>query len=89
MGMAMHSAHRDCLPAVGLMLYAGVRPDEMLRLIWQDIDWEEAQLCISPRHSKTGGARHVPLGLPLLRLLKQQAAEGGQGHICPARWRER
>ncbi len=77
---------RDCLPALGLMLFAGVRPGEVARLRWADIHHEEGILTIAARHSKTGGARRVELLPPLRRLLKRQA---GSGLICPPRWGKR
>ncbi len=83
---AQHPAHRDCLPAVALMLYAGVRPDELKRLSWQDIDWDEGELYLAARHAKTGGGRHIPLARPLLALLKR---EKKMDSICPKRWKER
>ncbi len=91
MSTAQHPAQRDCLPAVALMLYAGVRPDELKRLSWQDIDWDEGELCLSARHSKTGGGRHIPLCRPLLSLLKRERVRGGggAGGICPPRWKQR
>ncbi len=98
MQTAQHPAHRTCLPALALMLYAGVRPEEVRRLHWQDIDWEEGELYMSPRHTKTGGGRHVPLCRPLLRLLKQEYKYQKQSKsprskdtasLCPPKWRER
>ncbi len=88
---AQHPVHRDCLPAVALMLYAGVRPDELRRLSWQDIDWDEGELYLAARHSKTGGGRHIPLCRPLLSLLKRERARGCNkaGAICPPRWKQR
>ncbi len=80
---ARHPEHRDCLPAIALMLYAGVRPDELRRLSWGDVNWEEAELYIAPRHSKTGGGRHVPLVAKLMRLLKSAKSTG---EICPTGW---
>ncbi len=77
---------RDCLPALGLMLFAGVRPGEVARLRWADVHSEEGVLTIAARHSKTGGARRVELCPPLRRMLKQQAGSGG---ICPPRWLKR
>lgn len=47
--------------AVRLMLWCGVRPGEVQRLRWRDIDPQEGVVYISPQHSKTGGARMVPL----------------------------
>ncbi len=78
--------HRDCLPALGLMLYAGVRPDEVSRITWHDIDWEEGELHMHARHTKTGGGRHIPLCQPLLMLLKKERTEGA---ICPDKWKRR
>ncbi len=77
---------RDCLPALGLMLFAGVRPGEVARLRWADVHCEEGVLIIAAQHSKTGGARRVELCPPLKRMLKRTA---GRGNICPPRWGKR
>lgn len=83
---ARKPAHAAVLPALGLMLHAGVRPHEIQRLHWQDVDLEERELCIAARHSKTGGSRRIPLSRSLLRLL---SAHAGSGPICPPNWRQR
>ncbi len=83
---------RDCLPALGLMLFAGVRPGEVERLRWGDVCCEEGVLAIAARHSKTGGARRVELCSPLRRMLRQQRPKGSaQQHtlLCPPQWRAR
>ncbi len=83
---------RDCLPAVGLMLFAGVRPGEVARLRWAAVNRQEGILSISAQHSKTGGARRVELCAPLCRLLmKQQPHAPGNANalLCPPRWQER
>lgn len=49
------------LPAVLLMLWCGVRPGEVRRLRWRDIDRRERVVYIEGRVSKTGGPRAVPL----------------------------
>ena len=72
-----------CLAAVGLMLYAGIRPHEVARMGWEDIDMDGRSICIAPQHSKTGGARLVSIHAPLLRLL-QTCKQGGR--ICPPQW---
>ncbi len=76
---------RDCLPAIGLMLFAGVRPGEVARLSWADVHCEERVLVIAMRHSKTGGARRVELCPPLARLLRRLRPAGG-GALCPPQW---
>ena len=72
-----------CMAAVGMMLYAGIRPHEVARLRWEDIDIEGRSIGIAPQHSKTGGARMVSIPPPLLRLL-QACPQGGR--ICPPQW---
>ncbi len=79
---------RDCLPALGLMLFAGVRPGEVARLRWADVHCEEGILTIAARHSKTGGARRVELCPPLRRMLRRQQADGAVP-LCPPRWQQR
>lgn len=76
-----------CLPAVGLMLYAGIRPQEVERLDWAQVDLEQGSIRILPQHSKTGGARRVSIAAPLARILGRAMAEKPQGRICPRNWR--
>lgn len=83
----MHAAENYrqgiCLPAVALMLYAGLRPHEVTRLSWQDINLTHRCISIQPRHSKTGGARRVTIHRPLLRILRRSISSG---RICPPCW---
>lgn len=79
----------SCLPAVGLMLYAGIRPHEVVRLNWEHIDLEQGFISILPRHSKTGGARRVSILKPLKRILRRAIAQQPKGRICPRNWRKR
>ena len=58
--------HKDCAPALGIMLWAGVRPKEVSRLKWQDVDLEEKTITIRSNASKTGGIRHIEI-LPVLK----------------------
>lgn len=48
-------------PAFRLMLWCGIRPGEVRRLRWGDIDCREGVVYIESWASKTGGARAVPL----------------------------
>lgn len=73
-----------CLAAVGMMLYAGIRPHEVARLSWEHVDLAGGSICILPQHSKTGGARRVSIHAPLKRLL--EGCGDKSGSICPARW---
>ncbi len=80
---------RDCLPALGLMLFAGVRPGEVARLRWADVHCEEGVLTIAARHSKTGGARRVELCPALRRMLKRQRPLTAAAALCPPHWHKR
>lgn len=48
-------------PAFRLMLWCGIRPGEVRRLRWRDIDSKEGVVYVESWASKTGGARAVPL----------------------------
>ena len=75
----------SCAAAVGMMLYAGIRPHEVARLSWAQVDLRERAIYILPRHSKTGGARRVTIHKPLLRILRKRKEEDN-GLICPPNW---
>ena len=53
--------HRAMRTSLHLMLYCGLRPNEVARLQPQDIELPEKRVLIHPRTSKTGGGRVVPL----------------------------
>ena len=89
----LHTAatHRrgECLPAVGLMLYAGVRPHEVERLTWSQIQLDRGIIRILPQHSKTGGARQVTIYPPLAAILHKIDEMGLRKgtYVCPPAWR--
>ena len=74
-----------CLPPVALMLYAGLRPHEVMRLRWADIDLAHGTICIQPQHSKTGGARRVTIHPPLHKILSR-SIQDAESSICPGNW---
>lgn len=78
----------DCVPAMALMLFAGIRPREIERLYWSDIDPEEKVISISPTHSKTGGSRHVSI-FPVLEKILLPQCRHGSTKICPANWQRK
>ena len=75
----------SCAAAVGMMLYAGIRPHEVARLTWEQVDLQEKAIYILPRHSKTGGARRVAIHKPLMRILLIHRKED-HDKICPSNW---
>lgn len=82
------SEHRPCMAAVGLMLWAGVRPAEVQRLGWEDIDWDEEVISLRSRHTKTGGCRHITLHKVLAAWLTESGIQPC-GSICPRNWATR
>ena len=75
----------SCAAAVGMMLYAGIRPHEVARLTWAQVDLREEAIYILPQHSKTGGARRVTIHKPLQRILHEHQKPDTET-ICPANW---
>ena len=71
-------------PALRLMLWCGIRPMEVRRLSWSDIDPDEKVVYIEPTNSKTGGARAVSLRGGSRPLIQQ--ARSAKGSIAPADW---
>lgn len=93
---ACKAEHRPCMAALGLMLWAGIRPAEVERMHWGDIDFDEGVVSIRPRHAKTGGARHVHLCPALTAWLKEAEGPGAttpermeNQRICPPNWQRR
>ena len=88
---ARRAEHRACMPALGLMLWAGIRPAEVGRMQWGDIDLAERVVSVRPRHSKTGGRRHVQICPALAAWLVQAApaAPAPDSRVCPPNWLRR
>ncbi|MCH5284945.1 MAG: tyrosine-type recombinase/integrase [Akkermansiaceae bacterium] len=79
--------HKDLcsmLPAMQLLLWCGVRPGEVRRLRWRDIDRREKVVYIEGRVSKTGGPRAVPLRGAARELLHN--TRPGDELIAPRNW---
>ncbi len=75
----------SCAAAVGMMLYAGIRPHEVARLTWAQVALRERAIYILPQHSKTGGARRVTIHKPLMRILRRHKLAENE-KICPPNW---
>lgn len=67
-----------------LMIWCGIRPAEVRRLRWADIDVSEKVVYVDASNSKTGGARSIPLRGGALSLLKEKH-EAAQ-LIAPTNW---
>lgn len=81
---ALDEPYCDCAAAVGIMLWAGIRPKEVSRLTWKDVDLDERVIVVRHRNSKTGGTRHIDICPPLRYWLEKIKNRNGQ--ICPKNW---
>lgn len=68
---AVEREHRPCAVALGFMLWAGIRPQEVERLRWKDVHLTERVICIQAQHAKTGGERHVTIQPVLYEWLRR------------------
>lgn len=82
------AAPEDCIPALALMTFAGIRPEEVTRLTWEDVDFSERVVSVRGISSKTGGTRHVTMPLNLVSWLLQHRPQKAE-LICPANWRRK
>ena len=71
-----------------LLVYTGIRPHEVRRLTWRDIDTEEKTITVRSQCSKTGGVRQVEIPPVLNRLLISRKSQNSS-HICPTDWQRR
>jgi len=76
---------RDCADVFQIMLDCGMRPDEVLRMRWEDVHWERAKYYV-PSGKTESSSRFVPMADRMERVLRaRQAAQaslrgGVEGH---------
>lgn len=80
----MNEAPADCKAAFALMLFAGIRPQEVERLKWDDI--REGVVHVTALAAKTRQVRNVEV-LPVLAAWLD--AFRGEGSICPPNWKRK
>jgi len=80
----------DLIPWLTMGLFAGIRPDETLRLDWEDIDFERRQIDLPAKKAKGRTRRIIPMEPNLIAWLKPYRPENGKGKICKNfRWKFR
>ena len=77
--------YKDYLAAVALLIYAGIRPREVYRLKWSDIDLRESAIKVRSQCSKSGGVRQVEICQALKRILKSLNTKA-DSRICAPNW---
>lgn len=77
--------NRICSAAVAILVLAGIRPNEVCRLKWRDIDLCEHIITVRSKCSKTGGVRQVEI-CPSLRRILIKSRKSPETTICPPNW---
>ena len=80
---------QSCAVCAALLVYSGIRPREVRRLTWRDIDADEKTITVRSQCSKTGGVRQVEIPPALGRILEAPRAQSDGGKICPRNWERR
>ncbi len=71
----------ELLPFVAIGAFAGVRPAELLRLKWENIDYEQRLIEVGAQQAKTAQRRHIPIQANLAAWLEPY--RNNKGVICP------
>jgi len=78
-----------CLAPFAFLAFAGVRPDEIARMRWEDVSLELSNLRIRSATSKTKTLRNVRLNDTLRAWIEAVPADERTGKIVPSRWKEK
>jgi len=74
----------DALPAVAILLFAGLRPEEIRTLDWERVDLEERVIRLDGDETKTRYRRHVDITDNLAAWLAPHEKESGR--VVPTYW---
>ena len=85
---ARGTKNNSCIAAVALLLYAGIRPREVRRMKWRDMDLRENTITVRSQCSKTGGVRQVEI-CPALRRILLKCTKTSDGEVCPKNWQKK
>ena len=78
-----------CGVPFAFLAFAGLRPKELERLRWEDVNIEESHIRISGNISKTGKTRIIRIHKALLVWIETIPASKRIGKITPSRWIQR
>lgn len=77
----------DCATPFAVMAFAGVRPDEVAKLRWEDVSLELRNIRIGSSVAKKAARRNVRINDTLAAWLETVPEEKRQGKLVPPRWR--
>ena len=79
----------DCAAGFAIMTFAGVRPQELCRLEWSDVNLDERMIRISGRKAKTKSTRIIEIEDNLALWIGTVPQERRKGSITGANWSKR
>jgi integrase len=83
----LHKSPAEIQPALVLMTFCGIRTEEVTKLDWADIDWDDSTIELGEEVAKTNKERHVTIpanAVAWLKPLKKRRgaiADYGSSHI--------
>lgn len=83
----MEVAPLDCRPAFALLLFAGVRPAELTRLVWGNV--RDGFVHIAPGVAKTRQVRNIEIVPTLAAWLRVAGPHAPEQLVCPPNWKRK
>lgn len=77
----------DAAPAMALLLFAGVRPNELVRLDWGDIDMAAKTVLVRNTKAKTDRTRYFSMPDTLFDWLNLVPSAERSGQLVPPSWK--
>ncbi len=78
MAALLSAAHADWLPVLAIAGFAGLRPEELRRIPWEQVDLEGGFIEVKASQSKTGQRRLVTISKNLRAWLQSYAGKTGR-----------
>ena len=79
--MVLNAAHSNpelcLLPMYAIGLFSGVRIEEIGRMKWEMIDWDEGEIRMPAEITKTGAPRNITISTSLMAALESDAPASG------------
>ncbi len=80
---------RDCVAAFAILIFAGIRPAELTRLTWDNVNLQTGFIRLSGAVTKTGRTRNAHISETLRAWLETVPADKREGKIIPNDWRRK
>jgi integrase len=80
---------RDCVAAFAVLIFAGIRPIEITRLTWDNVNLQTGFIRLSGAVTKTGRTRNAHISKTLRAWLETVPEDRREGKIIPNDWRRK